>query len=97
MNTVRDTDEGRTRPSAWPVYVMSVIIALFSLSFISWVWFVPWMAQGYAEYPQHFQQLSPGAHQFAHMMQRVVPYAPLFGLYGLFGIVTAVAAARLRS
>ncbi len=97
MNTLRDTDEGKAKPSVWPVYVMSVVIGLLSLISLAWVWLVPWMAQGYTEYPQYFQQLSPGAHQFAHMMQRLVPYAPLFGLHGLFGIVTAVAAARLRS
>jgi len=96
MNTLSDTDEGRARPSAWPVYVMSGIIGLFSLSYISWVWFVPMMAQGYAEYPQHFQQVSPGAHEFARLMQRLVPYALLFGVYGVFGVVTVIGAALFR-
>ncbi len=97
MNPLSDTDEGRTKPSVWPVYVMSGIIGLFSLSFLSWVWFVPMMAHAYAEYPQHFQQLSPGAHDVARLTQRLVPYALLFGVYGLFGVVTAIGAALFRS
>ena len=96
MNT-RDTDEGRARPSVWPVYVISAMIGLFSLVFLSWVWFVPWMARGYAALSAEQYQFSPSAHQFAHMMKRLAPYALLFGVYGLFGIVTAVGVALFRS
>ena len=32
MNTLRDTDEGRTRPSVWPVYVAAGVIGLMTLS-----------------------------------------------------------------
>ena len=31
MNTLRDTDEGRARPSVWPVYLTAAVIAGFSL------------------------------------------------------------------
>ncbi len=31
MNTLRDTDEGRARPSVWPVYVAAAVILAFSL------------------------------------------------------------------
>ena len=31
MNTLRDTDEGRARPSVWPVYLAAAIIGLVSL------------------------------------------------------------------
>ncbi len=94
MNTLRDTDEGRARPSVWPVYVMSAIIGLFSLSFTGWVWFVPWTARLPAEVYQH---LHPASEEFHNLIQRFVPYALLFSLYGLFGIATAVGAVLLRS
>ena len=94
MNTLGDTDEGRARPSVWPVYVMSAIIGLFSLIGLGWVWLVPWMAQMPAEI---YQQLDAGPQGFVRLMQRLAPYAPVFGLHGLFGIVTAVAAVRLRA
>ena len=97
MNTLRDTDEGKPRPSVWPVYVMSGIIGLLSLSFLVFIGLVPWWEHVYAEYPERFQHLPPSPQQFADMLQRLVPYAPLFALYGLFGIVTAVATAELRS
>ena len=31
MNTLSDTDEGKARPSVWPVYVAAVVIGLTSL------------------------------------------------------------------
>jgi len=93
MNTLTDTDEDRGKPSPWPVYVMSGIIGLFSLPFLSWMWFVPMMAQMPTE---AVQQLSPGAQNFQHLLQQLVPYTPVFGLYGLFGIATAVGVALVR-
>ena len=33
MNTLRDTDKRRARPSVWPVYVAAVVIAAASLFF----------------------------------------------------------------
>ena len=32
MNTLSDTDEGRARPSVWPVYVAAAVIGLITLS-----------------------------------------------------------------
>ena len=93
MNTPAETREDRARPSVWPVYVMGAIIGLFSLSFTSWVWFVPRMAQIPAE---AVHQLSPGAQNFQHLLQQLAPYTPVFGLYGLFGMATAVGAVLLR-
>ena len=93
MNTLSDTDEGRARPSVWPVCVMGAMLGLFSLSFLSMVWFLPMMAQLPAE---AIQQLSPGAQNFHRLLQQLVPYAELFSLYGLFGIATAVGAVLLR-
>ncbi len=34
MNTLSDTDEGRARPSVWPVYVTVAIIGVVSLMFL---------------------------------------------------------------
>jgi len=34
MNTLRETDEGRARPSVWPVYVTAAIIGVISLMFL---------------------------------------------------------------
>ncbi len=93
MNTLSDTDEGRARLSVWPVYVMSAIIGLFSLTFLSWMWFVPMMAQMPAE---AVQQLSPGAQNFQRLVQQLASYAPVFSLYGLFGVATAVGVALVR-
>ena len=97
MKPLRDTDERRPRPSVWPVYVMSGIIGLFSLSFLVLPWFAPMVAHMYAEYPEAFQGLSPDVHQVADMMQQLSPYAVLFGVYGLFGIATAIGVAFFRS
>ena len=33
MNTLGDTDEGRAKPSVWPVYVAALVIAACSLFF----------------------------------------------------------------
>ncbi len=93
MNTLSDTDEGRARPSRWPVYVMSGIIGLFSLSHLSWVWFVPLVAQMPTEVSQ---ELSLEAQRFYELLAQLVPYVPLFAVYGLFGLATAVGAALFR-
>ena len=32
MNTLRDTDEGRARPSVWPVYLAAAVVLVISLA-----------------------------------------------------------------
>ena len=34
MNTLSDTDEGKARPSVWPVYVTAAIIGVLSILFL---------------------------------------------------------------
>ena len=34
MDTLRDTDEGRARPSVWPVYVAAVVVGVVSLPYL---------------------------------------------------------------
>ena len=34
MNTLSDTDEGKARPSVWPVYVAAGIVGVIGLSFL---------------------------------------------------------------
>ena len=88
-----ENSKGRSRPSAWPVYVMCAVVGVFSFSFATWIWFAPQMAQ---IPPSVYENLSPGAQEFAGFMQRVAPYAFLFGVYGIFGIVAAVGAGLFR-
>ena len=85
--------QSRSKPSAWPVYVIGALIGVYSLISIGWVWFVPWMAQ---IPPSLYEDLPPGSQEFAGFMQRLAPYAFLFGVYGVFGIVTAVGAILFR-
>ena len=95
MNTLRDTDEGRARPSVWPVYVMSATILLDSVSSYFWDW-VPPLSPMYVAHLEKFEQLLPCANDFALLMQPLVPYALLFGLYGWLGIVAAIGLVQLR-
>ena len=72
---------------------MSGIIGLFSLSALSWIWFVPAMV---ALAARHSGDLPAESEGFFRFMQQLAPYAPLFSLCGIFGIVTAVGLAVRR-
>jgi len=46
MSTLRDTDEGRARPSVWPVYVVAGIIGAVSLLVLRFELVLSWKTQG---------------------------------------------------
>ena len=81
MNTPRDTDEGRARPSVWPVYVAAVVVLLISAGYIvrsggvllasvdiEQPWAEIWVSRAFLA----------------------------FLAYGLFGVITAIGMLRLR-
>ena len=83
MNTLRDTDEGKARPSVWPVYAMCVVIGLFSLASLAY----PWLER---ESPR------VGLLWPSDRLLQYVGYVGFFMVWGVLGIVAAVGAARFR-
>ncbi len=91
MNTLRDTDEGRARPSVWPVYVMSAVFGLQSLLIVAIAVCAVWEVQ------QPEESYWTGAQILGVSGKTMVTgIACLFGLFGLFCIVAAVSASKLR-
>ena len=91
MNTLSDTDEGRPRPSVWPVYVMSAVVGLQSLALVVVAVCAVWEVQ------QPEESYWTGAQILGVSGKTMVTViASLFGLFGLFCIVAAVSASKLR-
>ena len=93
MNTLSDTDEGRARPSVWPVYLVGVIIGLYSVGFLGYAVLFPLSASIAREAASY---ASPEALPGIQFHIALAAYAPLFAVCGLFGVVTAVGLVRLR-
>ncbi len=95
MNTLRDTDEGKARPSVWPVYVMCVLVGLYSLSAVGY----PLVASSVVRLmspPDVYQTLDPHMQRWVDWHRWLLPYVALLVVWGVFGIVAAVGAARFR-
>ena len=80
MNTLRDTDEGRARPSVWPVYVTSGMIGIFGAVGV-YACFLGVLA---------FPKVPP---EGTWMYVFVAVY---MGLFGGFSLVTAIGIILLR-
>ncbi len=95
MNTLRDTDEGRARLSVWPVYVMCVLVGLYSLAAVGY----PMVASGVVRLmspPDVYQTLDPHMQRWVDWHRLLLPYVALLAVWGVFGIVAAIGAARFR-
>ncbi len=91
MNTLSDTDEGRARPSVWPVYVMSVVFGFegFLLTAIGLI--TLWVLQRHGEFSWAWaQSLGMSGKTMARGL------ACLVGVFGLLCMVAAVNASKLR-
>ncbi len=93
MNTLRDTDEGRARPSVWPVYLVAAIIGLHGLSFLGSVVLFPLIAYIAKEAAP---QASPEVLRALKFHIAITAYVPFFAVYGVFSVLTTVGALRLR-
>ena len=82
------------QPSAWPVYVMCVLMGFFGLDALAWVWFVPWIAHTPLEALP--QPVSPGVEAFHAFCVGLAPYSFLFGVFGVSMLVAAVGAWLFR-
>ena len=95
MNTLSDTDEGRARPSVWPVYVAAAIIGLLSLGNLR---FAVLLLSSVTTplFREAAPHVSPEVLSALEFHFAVKAYAPLFAVYGIFGVLTAVGMVRLR-
>ena len=75
MNTLRDTEEGRARPSVWPVYVAAGVVGLASL-YIS-----TWAAGSFMRYPALVEDIVGG--QLERLYQVIGGPLGLLSAYGL--------------
>jgi len=87
MNTLRDTDEGRARPSVWPVNLAAAGPGLIGLVFL---------ILGIVNLAQTVQLIFEG--HYAAMLRLGSPWGlPFFYLgVGLWGIIWALGLVRLR-
>ena len=84
MNTLSDTDEGRARPSVWPVYVAAVVILVVGLGLLYPV--VDYLS---------FMVVSEGS--LGNFETSYLMPVLLYSSIGLFGCVTALGLVLLRS
>ena len=81
LNTLRDTNEPKARPSVWPVYVVAVVVLI--------VGGMPLLIFGQTLLSaEGIRELSAEAAFFAVVLAAVA--------YGLFGVITAIGMMRLR-
>jgi len=85
MNTLSDTDEGRTRPLVGLVYAMSALIGIISVGLVAMMGLAVWLRALLPEYAAPSEMFS---------RHRAMPAFVI--LTGLFGILVAVGASRLR-
>ncbi len=89
MNTFGDTDEGRARPSVWPVYVMSALVGLYTIPWLLIALLFAALGPGKGTWSgPRIGELSDGALQFIALL--------LVACLGLFGIITVYGASKLR-
>ncbi len=84
MNTPKDTDEGRARPSVWPVYVAAIAVLIVGLVFLAVALDVYVLKATTPEYRWGIEGFGPWSWLYAA------------AAYGLFGVVTAIGMLRLR-
>ena len=84
MNTLGDTDEGRARPSVWPVYLVAAVIVAVGVWLI-YLWLRP------SDLPPYDPRLYSRSERWAHLLVEVE-----FWAWVLLGFVAAVGLVGLR-
>jgi len=84
MSTLRDTDEGKARPSVWPVYLAAVAVLIVGLAFIVIAF--------------HMCVMKPVDDYFHGETYPGPPWAVLYAMlaYGHFGVIAAIGMLRVR-
>jgi len=90
MDTLSDTDEGKGKPSVWPVYVAAAVIGLVSMYLFSYAVILPVFSEMLELMASAGWRGQPDT-QFI----RFAPYA--LTLFGLLGLAAVTGAVLLRS